>query len=403
MAAIDTPAHGLQYVYEEIERPLPMIIAAMERQGIRVDRGRLATLGERWADELADIRGRLPFNLGSTQQLGVALVDAGWKPTKFTDKTGAVATDKDTLEELRDRGGGDDQLLDTVLRYRQIQKLKSTYVDALLEASTRDGRVHCQFHQVGTETGRLSSSHPNLQNIPARTEDGRKIRACFVAGSGNVLIKADYGQIELRVAAAFSHDPQLTRYFLAGLDGHQAVADMLGVDRRTGKTLNFALLYGQWWRALMKKSQLGCSAKEAKDYYERYWAGLAGITQWKQGCAALAQARGYVETWYGRRNYVKLVPGMESWQRDKLLREAVNMPVQGTAADIVKLWMRQAAEALKPSGANILLQVHDELVVEVAEGRAEEVGLLLKGLGEGIVDLGVPLVVEVKYGENWDL
>lgn len=372
----------------------------MERRGIRVDRDRLRKTNEGWQRELLSLRdGPLAgINPASNPQVGKELRRRGFTWSKRT-KGGQEAVDMKVLEGLQRVAGGQDDFLTGLLEYRQLSKLVGTYGWPLLEASG-DGRVHGQLHQMGTETGRFSSSKPNLQNIPARTERGKEVRRCFVASEGMTLVKADYSQIELRVLAAMSRDSVLMEAFRNGEDIHQKVADMMGVDRRTGKQLNFGVVYGM--EAPRLAGELGMSTEEATELLAAYWRQLPGVRKWKDSIRYQVLTRGYVETWFGRRKRVHVPEGAPRWRVEKLLREAGNMPPQGTAAELTKLLLPVAWREARDRGGYVLLQVHDELLSEVPTEEAVQYGKVVKRAAEEQDLGGVPVVIEVHVGENWE-
>jgi DNA polymerase I len=404
--------------YETIDRPLVPIVAAMERAGIRVDRAQLSRLSQDFAGRLAELEREIyklaghPFNIGSPKQLGEVLFDElsleGGKKTK----TGAYGTDAALLEQL----ALTHDLPARVLDWRQLAKLKSTYADALVdEIDPETGRVHTSFALAATLTGRLSSIEPNLQNIPIRTEEGRKIRRAFVAEPGHLLVSADYSQIELRLAAHIADVGPLKEAFRSGNDIHALtasevfgvpMAQMTGEIRRRAKAINFGIMYGMSAFGLAQRIQVPQS--EAAEYIKAYFARFPGIRDYMERIKAECRDKGYVETLLGRRCYI---PGIKdgNWSRRGYAeREAINAPLQGTAADIIKRAMARIPRALAKAGlkARMLLQVHDELVFETPEAETEEAASVIKSVMEQAplpaLVLSVPLVVETGAAHNWD-
>lgn len=402
----------LWWLYREIERPLQNVLAAMERSGVRLDvdylkalSDELATELERLEDEIQRLAGH-PFNLNSRDQLETVLYDElGLTASRRTAKTGKRSTSASVLESLR----GEHPIVEKILQYRELSKLKGTYLDPLPKlVHPKTGRLHTRFHQTGTATGRLSSSDPNLQNIPIRTEIGRKIRKGFIAGEGRLLVVADYSQIELRVLAHLSGDENLQRVFREGHDIHtQTAAWMFGVDpgevdsfrRRAAKTINFGVLYGMSAHRLSR--ELGIEYSEAQAFIDRYFDSYPGVRAFMDRVLASARERGYVETLFGRRRHVPELHSKARNAREAAERVAFNMPVQGTAADLIKLAMVRLPERLEPLGGALLLQVHDELVVEVPEERAPEAAQVVRETMEHAWELDVPLAVEVGVGHDW--
>jgi len=402
----------LWWLYREVERPLQGVLASMERRGIQLDvaylealSGELAAELERLEEEIQRLAGR-PFNLNSRDQLETVLYDElGLTSGRRTAKTGKRSTSASVLETLR----GAHPIVDKILQYRELAKLKGTYLDPLPKLiHPATGRLHTRFHQTGTATGRLSSSDPNLQNIPIRTEIGRRIRKGFVAGEGRRLVVADYSQIELRVLAHLSGDENLQRIFREGRDIHtQTAAWMFGLDagdvdsfqRRAAKTINFGVLYGMSAHRLSR--ELGIDYGEAQAFIDRYFDSYPGVRAFMERVLAEARERGYVETLFGRRRHVPELLSKARNVREAAERVAFNMPVQGTAADLIKLAMVKLAPRLEPLGAALLLQVHDELVVEAPEDRTEAVAGVVRDTMEHAWELDVPLAVDVGVGRDW--
>ena len=404
-------------LYETIDRPLPPVVAAMERAGIRVDRVELqrlsADFGQRMTQleqEIHDLAG-VAFNVGSPKQLGEILFDKLKLPGGKKGKTGAYGTDAAILEELATQHPLPARLLD----WRQLAKLKSTYTDALIEQiNPKTGRVHTSFALAATSTGRFSSTDPNLQNIPVRTEEGRKIRRAFVAEPGNLLLSADYSQIELRLAAHVADIDALKKAFRDGLDIHAMTASEVfgvpieGMDpmiRRSAKAINFGIIYGI--SAFGLAAQLSIPQGEAAAYIKAYFARFPEIRDYMERTKAFCRDHGYVETLFGRRCHMPGIKDSNPARRAFSERAAINAPLQGTAADIIRRAMsrlpaRLAAEGLK---AVMLLQVHDELVFEVPEAEVTQAAAVIKSVMETAcapaVTLSVPLVVETGSASNW--
>ena len=346
------------------------------------------------------------FNIGSPKQLGVVLFERLGLPAGKKTKSG-YSTDAEVLERLAELH----PLPDKVLEYRGLAKLNSTYVEALLNlVDSASSKIHTTFQQTVTATGRLSSTDPNLQNIPVRTAEGREIRRVFLPGPGQVLISADYSQIELRVMAHFSQDPKYMAAFLEGDDIHRRTAsEIFGVPlaevdaelRDRAKAVNFGILYGISGFGLARGT--GVARKEAERYIKAYFDRYDGVRSFLDGVIEAAREMGYVETMLGRRRYLPDLKSSNFARRSFAERTARNTPIQGTAADIIKLAMLRVEERLKRDAlpARILLQVHDELVLEADQAAVREVGLAVKEEMERAVELAVPLVVEVKDGENW--
>jgi DNA polymerase-1 len=409
----------LKRLYEEVDLPLVEVLAALEGHGVRLDLNVLSQLGARMRAERERAQSRVielagePFNLNSPTQLGAILFGKlGYKPVKYTGKTKAPSTDEDVLQELAEAQGA--EIASELLRHRQMVKLLGTYVEALPQmVNPVTGRVHTRLHQAAVASGRLASSDPNLQNIPIRTEEGRAIRGAFVPEPGWVLLDADYSQIELRVVAALAEDPVLLGAFEAGEDIHRRTAsEVMGLpmdqvstdDRSRAKAVNFGLLYGQGAFALA--ANLGITQKEAKAFIERYFERMPKVAAWIEGAKEKALAEGLVRTYWGR---IRRIPELESPNKQfqaQGLREAVNTIVQGTAADLMRRAMVRLHRSLQASGlkARLLLQVHDELLMEAPPEEVERASALLKEAMEGADDLGalgVKLAAEVRTGDSW--
>ena len=405
---------SLERLYEEIEQPLVPVLLDMEETGVLIDPKMLKTQSGELAKKMAkleqeahDLAGS-PFNLGSPKQLQQILFeDLGLPVVRKTPK-GQPSTAEDVLQELADEY----ELPQVILEYRTVSKLKSTYTDKLPEQISPDtGRVHTSYHQAVTATGRLSSTDPNLQNIPIRTPEGRRIRQAFIAPTGFVLLAADYSQIELRIMAHLSGDKGLLNAFAAELDIHKATAaEVFGLDpdevtadhRRSAKVINFGLMYGMSAFGLAK--QLGITRGEAQEYVDLYFERYPGVKAYMDGIRAQAHDLGYVETVFGRRLYLPEINDRNAQRRQYAERSAINAPMQGTAADIIKIAMIAVHKWIKDSGANtrMIMQVHDELVFEVSKDSAEPVRDEIVALMSGAADLAVPLKVDTGIGANWD-
>jgi DNA polymerase-1 len=402
---------GLARLHDEIEAPLQPVLAEMERAGIAVDRAAMEALGAEFGRAMADLEGRIhaaagrPFNVASTRELAQVLFEELHLPVQKRLKTGP-STDQDVLEKLAEQH----ELPRLVLEHRQLAKLKGTYADALPQLVEDDGRIHTTFHQAGAATGRLSSSDPNLQNIPVRTELSRRIRAAFVAPRGRVLVSADYSQVELRILAHYADDPALLEAFRRREDVHAATAaETFGVarqavtpeQRRIAKVLNFGIAYGLSAYGLSQR--LGLPPAEAQAIIDRYFARYAAVRRWLDATVAEARRSGEVRTLFGRRRALPDIGSRNPGLRQAAERMAVNTPIQGTAADLAKLAMIRASEALRSErlDGSLLLQVHDELVVEAAEAQAEAVAGLLRREMAAAGALKVPLEVETSWGRSW--
>ncbi len=408
------PSEQMTTVYETLERPLAPLIAEMEFTGIKVDPQILKRMSNDFAKKIMALEKTIheaagqSFNIGSPKQLGDVLFGAMGLAGGRKTKTGGYSTGADVLEEL----AGEHPIIDSILEWRGLSKLKSTYADALPEAiNPKTGRVHTSFSLAGTNTGRLSSSDPNLQNIPIRTEDGRKIREAFIPEDGYSLLSVDYSQVELRLAAELADIKQLKQAFHDGVDIHAATASQVfGVPmsemtpdiRRNAKAINFGIIYGISGFGLAK--QLGISNQEASEYIKQYLARFPELKKFMDDAKEYARQHGYVKTLYGRKCFVRGINDKNPAMRNFAERQAINAPLQGTAADI----MKRAMIALKPAftaeklGARMLLQVHDELLFEVPNDEKEATEALVKRVMENAGSgLGVPLAVEAGWGDNW--
>jgi len=392
--------------------PLLHVLADMEQAGIRIDAEFFRTLQRKLAKELALIQQEIwklaggEFNINSTPQLREILFDRLQLPVLRKTKTGA-STDAAVLEELAAQGHELPRLL---LEFRQLDKLKGTYLDPLpLQVDRESGRIHTTFAQTVAATGRLSSNDPNLQNIPIRTETGAEIRKGFIPADGCVFISADYSQIELRVLAHFSGDPAFVEAFRSGADIHRQTAavmyqvpveDVTPAMRAAAKTVNFATIYGIGAFAL--SHQLGTSVAEAKEFIEQYFLRFPDVRRYLDEQIEKARELGYVETISGRRRYIPEIQSRNYNIRQFGERAATNAPVQGSAADIIKIAMIRIHDALaEHPGARMLLQVHDELVLEAPEADAEETRALVRRMMENAFELKVPLDVATGVGRNW--
>jgi DNA polymerase-1 len=405
---------GRRAVYETLEIPLVPVLARMERAGVRIDGALLQAHGLELGQALAALEEQAwrlageGFNLGSPKQIQHILYDKLKLPIKGKTPKGEPSTDAQILQELAEEY----ELPALLLEHRQLAKLKSTYTDKLPELVRADtGRVHTSYHQTGAETGRLSSSDPNLQNIPIRTPEGRRIRQAFIAAPGFRLVAADYSQIELRIMAHLSQDAGLLAAFAGGEDIHRAtaaevfglpLAAVTGEQRRAAKAINFGLLYGMSAFGLAKALKVDRHA--AQEYMTLYFARYPGVRRCMVEIRREAAERGYVETLFHRRLHIPDLKARNSQRRQLAERAAINAPMQGTAADIIKLAMIAVDGWLSARGewARMIMQVHDELVLEVREGRVAEVVAALPGLMCTVARLDVPLVVDVGVGANWD-
>jgi len=405
---------GLESVYRDIEMPLVPVLARIEANGVRVDADELRRqsadlsrrmlAAQRKATELA---GR-SFNLDSPKQLQALLFDELGLPAVVKTPTGQPSTNEEALEAIAEQH----ELPRVILEYRGLAKLRSTYTDKLPDMIHPDtGRVHTSYHQAGAATGRLSSSDPNLQNIPIRTEDGRRIRRAFVAPPGRKLVACDYSQIELRIMAHLSGDPGLVGAFESGVDVHRATAaevfgrkleEVTGNERRAAKAINFGLMYGMSAFGLAR--QLSIGRGEAQDYIALYFSRYPGVRDYMEATRRQARDKGYVETVFGRRLYLDYINAGSQGQRAGAERAAINAPMQGTAADIIKRAMVSVDRWLSNHAdrALMILQVHDELVFEVDADFVDPLIGQVRALMAGAATLAVPLEVDCGVGDNWD-
>ena len=404
---------ALKALYEECEQPLVSVLLRMEDRGVLIDRQMLRTQSSQLAKRLMELEAEAhreaghPFNLDSPKQLQSILFEKMNLPVVRKTPTGQPSTAEDVLEEL----AGSYPLPKLILEHRGLSKLKSTYTDKLPEQiNARTGRVHTSYHQAVAATGRLSSQDPNLQNIPIRTPEGRRIRQAFIAPEGHVLLAADYSQIELRIMAHLSQDEGLLRAFASDKDIHQATAaEVFGTpleavtsdQRRSAKAINFGLIYGMSAFGLAK--QLGIPRGAAQEYIDLYFARYPGVRRYMEETRAQAKAQGYVETVFGRRLYLPDINARNKQFQQAAERAAINAPMQGTAADIIKRAMITVDAWCDSSrGARIIMQVHDELVLEVATARIAEVTDAVRQHMMAAASLRVPLKVDVGTGSNWD-
>ena len=404
----------LKKVYEEIEQPLVPVLLEMEEIGVLVDRKMLTRQSGELAKTMAKLETKAhelaggPFNLGSPKQLQQILFEQLELPVIRKTPKGQPSTAEDVLVEL----ANDYELPAVIIEYRSVSKLKSTYTDKLpLQINKGTGRIHTSYHQAVAATGRLSSTDPNLQNIPIRTPEGRRIRQAFIAPKGQVLLAADYSQIELRIMAHLSADKGLLKAFAKELDVHRATAaevfelsldDVTADQRRSAKAINFGLMYGMSAFGLAK--QLGISRGEAQAYVDLYFDRYPGVKAYMDNIRETASEQGYVETVFGRRLYLPEINARNAQRRQYAERSAINAPMQGTAADIIKKAMITVDDWLKTDkpGARMIMQVHDELVFEVNEDKVDAVRARVIELMSGAADLSVPLKVDAGVGLNWD-
>ena len=406
-------------VYETLERPLVMVLADMERAGITIDPEMLRKLSNDFAKTQVKLEGEIhrlaesEFNIGSPKQLGEILFDRMKIEGGRKTKTGAWSTDSDVLEDVAAQGH---PIAKKVLEWRGLAKLRGTYTDALpTYVNAKTGRVHTSYAMASTSTGRLASTDPNLQNIPVRTEEGRRIRQAFIAAKGNKLISADYSQIELRLLAHIADIPELKKAFAENLDIHAMTAseifgvpvkDMPADVRRKAKAINFGIVYGISGFGLA--NQLGIPQSEASDYIKKYFTRFPGIRDYMEETKQFAREKGYVETLFGRRIHIREINSKVQGFRGGAERAAINAPIQGAAADVIRRAMVQLPGALADAGikATMLLQVHDELIFEAPDKEVDKAAKLIKSVMEKAalpaVEISVPLVVEARAADNWD-
>jgi DNA polymerase-1 len=401
-------------IYETIELPLFPVLASLEERGIRVDVGLLRSMSKTMGEQIAELEKKIfeeagtEFNINSPLQLGHVLFEKLQYPViKKTKTTKSYSTSVEVLEELAAHGFAVPQL---ILQHRELHKLKGTYVDALPQLVAADGRVHTTFNQAVAATGRLSSSDPNLQNIPIRTQTGREIRKAFIADEGSVLLSADYSQVELRILAHISQDESLIETFRRGADIHRATAskmfnipedELTAEQRRGAKVINFGVLYGM--SAFRLANELGISGAQAKDWIEAYFNRYPKIQEYLDRTLDEARSTGKVTTLFGRVRYIPEIQNRSFTVRGNAERMATNAPIQGTAADILKMAMIELERRLGEhrSGARMLLTVHDEIVIEAPEPSAADVAGIVKETMENVFPLSVPLAVDAHWGKSW--
>jgi DNA polymerase-1 len=401
-------------LFREVEMPLLEVLGRMERNGVALNAQMLQQQSQVLAVKIAEIEKEAftevgePFNLASPKQIQAILYEQQGLPVLKKTPKGQPSTAESVLQELAEEY----TLPQLILAYRSMSKLKSTYTDKLpKQINPRTGRVHTSYHQAVAVTGRLSSSDPNLQNIPIRSEEGRKIRQAFIAEEGNILVAADYSQIELRIMAHLSEDEGLVAAFIEGRDVHSATAaEVFGValdevdreQRRRAKAINFGLIYGMSAFGLAK--QLGISRGAAQGYIEIYFDRYPGVKRYMDETREQAKTDGFVETLFGRRLYLPEINSRNGQRRQYAERTAINAPMQGTAADIIKRAMISVDSALQEGDfeAKMVMQVHDELVFEVAKGREDALTQMVREQMECAAELSVPLIVDVGKGKNWD-
>lgn len=405
---------ALVKLFDEIELPLVSVLSRIERNGVLIDPAKLKQQSDEIERRLAELEQEVHseagsvFNLASTKQLQEILFEKLGLPILKKTPKGAASTNEEVLEELAMMGHRVPKLL---IEHRGLSKLKSTYTDKLpLMINARTGRVHTSYHQAVTATGRLSSSDPNLQNIPIRNEEGRRIRQAFVARKGYKIVAADYSQIELRIMAHLANDEGMLKAFAEGKDIHRSTAseifgvpldEVTGEQRRNAKAINFGLIYGMSEFGL--SNQLGISRADAKQYMEAYFNRYPNVLQFMTDIKAKAAEKGYVETLLGRRLYLPEIKSSNAMRRKAAERVAINAPMQGTAADIIKIAMIGIDRVIQHSDEiKMIMQVHDELVFEVKEDKVEHYSAVIKAEMEKAIQLNVPLIAEVGIGDNWD-
>ena len=412
---------SLQYVYDNIELPLIPIVKEMQDRGVKIDAKVLKDLSKKYSKELEDLEGKIfslagkEFNIKSPKQLGDVLYDDLAIKPKRQKKTGTGqrSTAESELQKMIDIH----PIIKPILEYRELQKLLSTYIDSIPTQIAEDGRLHARFVQTGTTTGRMSSQDPNLQNIPIKTELGRFIRNAFVAEEGYSLVALDYSQIELRIAAFLSKDEKLIKTFKNEEDIHSAVAsEVFGVSiaevdkemRRKAKVINFGILYGMGVNALRQNLGEGIERVEAQKFYDTYFEKFSGLAQYIQNIKAETQRKGYTETLFGRRRYFEGFKSKLPFIRASAERMAINAPIQGTQADIIKISMARIDKKIKESflnEASLILQIHDEVIYEVKTEKAKEFALLAKEIMESVLTPKeteyVPIIANAAIGKNW--
>ncbi|MBI4948068.1 DNA polymerase I [Candidatus Berkelbacteria bacterium] len=397
----DTQEKDVKRIFYELEMPLIPVLVRMEREGIKIDKDYLKKLEDKLRSRLKTIEAEAhkvigeAFNLASPSQLQEILFNklklsvVGIKKIKS-----GYSTDADSLAKL----AGKHPVIDLILEYRELSKLMNTYIETLPEQADANSRIHTSFLQLGAATGRMASTNPNLQNIPIRTELGNEVRRAFVAEKCKLLLGADYSQAELRVLAHLSEDPLLINAFINESDFHAAVAKQLGVDRRAAKAINFGIIYGLGASALA--NDIGISTQEARAFIDKYFETFPGVAKFIENQKKKARELGYSETLFGRKRYLPDIHSPNMMLRAAAERIAVNMPNQGTVADLMKMSMIEI-DKLLPENAKMLLQIHDELLFEVDKGAENEIGALVKDVMGNIAQLKVPLIVDIKLGPNW--
>ena len=402
--------HGQKRLYETIELPLAFVLAEMESEGVRIDMDALKEIDQTLESELRKLTGDIhdlagePFNIGSPKQLSEILFERLGLPPQKKTKTG-YSTNVEVLNKLK----GKHPIIDKILRYRMIDKLRSAYIKGLSDAVHEDGKIHTIYKQAFTQTGRLSSIEPNLQTIPIRTEMGRSIRKVFIPSEGNVLIAADYSQIELRLLAHLANERRMIEAFNSGEDIHTATGKLVfdketltDSERRMAKAVNFGIIYGQTPWGLSQ--ELGTSNQAAKQFIDRYYERFNGIESYMDEVVNKAKQTGYVTTMYNRRRYIPELSSKIHAQRELGKRTAMNAPLQGSAADLIKIAMNKIKDVMEKKNlkSKLILQIHDELVFDVPKDEAETMQSLVKETMEGVADLKVPLTVDALIGENLD-
>ncbi|WP_461834515.1 DNA polymerase I [Desulfothermus sp.] len=403
---------GLFDLYEEIERPLVPILISMEKNGVKIDKQKFMDFLNEVQTELEKLTKKIylyakeEFNIRSSKQLAhILFKKMGLKPGKKTPK-GDFSTASEVLESIKNQH----PIIEDILKYRKLEKLRSTYLIPLPDLADKNSRIHTTFNQLATATGRLSSSNPNLQNIPIKGEFGPKMRSCFIPENGNVMISADYSQIELRVLAHLSKDPYLVNAFLNNMDIHASTAAALfdkspeqvtRDERRRAKTINFGLIYGMGPKKL--SNELGISITEAKKFIEKYFSKLTGVKRFFEQVEIEAEKNLYVTTLCGRKRHLPNINSRNNNLVSQAKRIAINTKIQGSAADIIKLAMIKIAnnKDLKNMGAKLLLQIHDELLFECPKNHGQDAATIIKEIMSSVWELQVPLVVDIGIGENW--
>ncbi len=392
---------NLKKVFYEIEMPLLPVLQRMEEVGIKLDTEYLKDLGVKLRKTLEESEKNIwkaagrEFNVASPAQLQKVLFEDLKLPALGIKKIkSGYSTDADSLDKLKDKS----PVVAMILEYRELAKLLNTYIDTLPLQVDKNNRLHTSFIQMGAATGRLASTNPNLQNIPIKTELGNQVRRAFIADKGKLLLGADYSQAELRVLAHLSEDPDLIEAFKVKADFHAAVAERLKVSRREAKAINFGIIYGLGANGLAR--DINSTPAEAKAFIDRYFETFPGVAKFIEKMKRQARDQGYVSTLFGRRRYLPDIHAPNMMLRSSAERMAVNMPNQGTVADLMKLSMVEVAKKL-PEGAEMLLQIHDELLFEVDEDKVEELTKIVKDVMENIVELKVPLIADVHSGPNW--